>query len=253
MKSQRTRFLSVSTDRVSAISYSKGCTPLLDVRKSCIPLCCFSSLYIICQVFAFVTSLCILKGFFCTNLYIYRSALAACTSVFQLVLPILQEVISCQENLAADISDYYGEKTCEEVMRYLTVHRNLLSHHKTLVSCSDLRLMMVMVVIIGYLWHRISLEHLRAHAKVCGCAQSSHSRTHTHIHAFTNTHTHIHACTHMHTHTHTHTHTHIHSMHLTHACVPYTHPCTRAQTHAPTHTHTTNTCITSDDMAEKRG
>ena len=46
-----------------------------------------------------------------------------------------QEVISCQENMAADISDYYGEKTCEEVTRYLTVHRNLLSHYRTLVSC----------------------------------------------------------------------------------------------------------------------
>ena len=101
--------------------------------------------------------------------------LSWCTSLSQLVLPVLQEVISCQENLAADISDYYGEKTCEEVMRYLTVHRNLLSHHKTLVSCSDLQLMIAMLVIIGYLWHRIPLEHLRAHAKVCGWAQSLHS------------------------------------------------------------------------------
>ena len=135
----------------------------------------------------------------------YMSALAACTSVSQLVLPILQEVISCQENLAADISDYYGEKTCEEVVRYLTVHRNLLSHHKTLVSCSDLQLMMVMVVIIGYLWRRISLEHLRAHAEVCRWAQSSHSQTHTHTCIYK--HTHTHACTHARTHTHTHTHT----------------------------------------------
>ena len=172
-----------------------------------------------------------------------HTALAACSSLAQLVLHVLQEVISCQENLAADISDYYGEKTCEEVMRYLTVHRNLLSHHKTLVSCSDLRLMMVVVVIIGYLWRRISLGHLRAHVKVCRCAQSSHSRTYTHVHAFTNTHTHthIHACTH----THAHTHTHTYPQHASDACVPYTHPMhshtdtyMHPPTHTPTHTHT---------------
>ncbi|XP_070200464.1 dynamin-binding protein-like [Littorina saxatilis] len=46
----------------------------------------------------------------------------------------LQEVITCQENLAADISDYYGEKTCQEATRYLTVHRTLLSHYKTLTD-----------------------------------------------------------------------------------------------------------------------
>jgi hypothetical protein len=45
-----------------------------------------------------------------------------------------QELIGCQENLAADISDYFGEKQCEEVSRYVTVHRNLMSHYRTLVS-----------------------------------------------------------------------------------------------------------------------
>ena len=71
LKSQRTHFLSVSTARVSAIGYSKGRTPLLDVRKSCVPSCCFFSPYIICQVFAFVTSLWILKGFSVRTLCIY--------------------------------------------------------------------------------------------------------------------------------------------------------------------------------------
>ena len=43
--SERMHFLSVLTDKVSAISSSKGCTPLLDVWKSCVPSCCFSMPY----------------------------------------------------------------------------------------------------------------------------------------------------------------------------------------------------------------
>ena len=56
-------FLSVLTDRVSAISYSKGCVPLPDVWKSCVPSCCFSVPY--CK--GLWKSLWILKGFFGTN------------------------------------------------------------------------------------------------------------------------------------------------------------------------------------------
>ena len=45
VQNQKEHFLSVLTDKVSAISYSKGCAPLLDVWKSCVPSCCFSTPY----------------------------------------------------------------------------------------------------------------------------------------------------------------------------------------------------------------
>ena len=41
-KSQRMHFLSVLTDRVRLpLGYSKGCAPLPDMWKSCVPSCCF--------------------------------------------------------------------------------------------------------------------------------------------------------------------------------------------------------------------
>nr|KAG5691955.1 hypothetical protein BaRGS_011346 [Batillaria attramentaria] len=46
----------------------------------------------------------------------------------------LQEVVVCQENLAADISDYYGDQACEEVTRYMTVHQKVMTHYKTLTE-----------------------------------------------------------------------------------------------------------------------
>ena len=46
-----------------AISYSKGYAPLLDVRKSCVPSCCFSAPYTCCN------DLWIVKGFFVWTLY----------------------------------------------------------------------------------------------------------------------------------------------------------------------------------------
>ena len=42
VKSQRMHFLSVLTDRVRLpLGYSKGCAPLPDMWKSCVPSCCF--------------------------------------------------------------------------------------------------------------------------------------------------------------------------------------------------------------------
>lgn len=46
----------------------------------------------------------------------------------------LQEVVSCQENLAGDISDFYGDQTCEEVTRYMAVHRKIMTHYQTLTE-----------------------------------------------------------------------------------------------------------------------
>ncbi|XP_076450774.1 dynamin-binding protein-like isoform X2 [Babylonia areolata] len=65
----------------------------------------------------------------------FRSAEKAVKMLLRNVMSYMdqmQDVIVCQENLAADISDYFGDKACEEVTRYLTVHRELLSHYKTL-------------------------------------------------------------------------------------------------------------------------